>query len=285
MLPDREEVRDAEAGFDEPPGARARNTGAHLLVNRISRLFARNFGVCWITVHSPGHTSPKRLPDVRWGSGASGPDGIGPVRDRRKTFSHKSENFNPLDDATVRKLASQLRHKLDEYYAGDGSADRVVISLPRRMYLPRFRFREPTVSTALPAKSTGPNGRGLTALAAGERGGNPVEAGQSVVSNLLPPSRRLLWLVGAVLCIGVLSILVWRAGRSRVRSASVESFQLAPVVISTTRGDMRGPGLDVTPGAVRLGPPVADGLRGHGANGFRARVRRSAGRHHGVSEP
>ncbi|MDX2181001.1 MAG: DUF1349 domain-containing protein [Bryobacteraceae bacterium] len=50
-------------------------------------------------------------------------------------------DFNPIEDASVRKLASTARRKLEAYYANGGSSDPVVISLPSRTYVPHFEFR------------------------------------------------------------------------------------------------------------------------------------------------
>src|SRR3954447_19316700 len=66
----------------------------------------------------------------------------------------RAGDFNPWDDAAVRKLATQLRHKLDEYYAGPGASDRVIVSLPRRSYVLRFRKREEEPTGQVPHGGT-----------------------------------------------------------------------------------------------------------------------------------
>ncbi len=50
----------------------------------------------------------------------------------------KGEDFNPVEDASVRKLASLTRQRLDQYYARAGAASGIRISLPVRSYLPKF---------------------------------------------------------------------------------------------------------------------------------------------------
>jgi len=60
----------------------------------------------------------------------------------------RPEEFDPLVDASVRKLASQVRHKLEEFYEIEGASDPVIVTLPRRSYVPRFRSRDKMLPTA-----------------------------------------------------------------------------------------------------------------------------------------
>ena len=53
----------------------------------------------------------------------------------------RGKDFNPLDDASVRKLGTALRQRLDRFYETDGSQDPVRISLPVRSYVPVFELR------------------------------------------------------------------------------------------------------------------------------------------------
>ena len=69
-------------------------------------------------------------------------------------FLHRGRDFNPLDDASVRKLASQTRRKLESYYAQPDRHDPVIVTLPLRSYLPRFRYRETAASGAWPPPAT-----------------------------------------------------------------------------------------------------------------------------------
>ncbi|MGH7709968.1 MAG: TolB family protein, partial [Gemmatimonadaceae bacterium] len=71
--------------------------------------------------------------------------------DRLKEYSigvaalGRSASFDPRIDPIVRAEASRLRTRLERYYATDGRADPVVISLPKGSYIPQFRT--PTVDT------------------------------------------------------------------------------------------------------------------------------------------
>jgi len=55
---------------------------------------------------------------------------------------HRGKDFNPVDDASVRKLATLLRQKLAAYYAGEGAQEDILVTLPTRSYIPVFRSRE-----------------------------------------------------------------------------------------------------------------------------------------------
>jgi eukaryotic-like serine/threonine-protein kinase len=53
----------------------------------------------------------------------------------------RDDSFDPRTDPIVRAEASRLRTRLDRYYATDGSADPIVITLPKGRYIPTFRAR------------------------------------------------------------------------------------------------------------------------------------------------
>lgn len=50
-------------------------------------------------------------------------------------------DYDPKRDPIVRTEAMRLRARLDEYYAGLGREDGVVIELPKGEYVPAFRRR------------------------------------------------------------------------------------------------------------------------------------------------
>ncbi len=56
----------------------------------------------------------------------------------------KGEGFNPVEDASVRRVATLARQKIQKYYEETGSSDPVVVTLPVRSYVPVFRFRGET---------------------------------------------------------------------------------------------------------------------------------------------
>jgi hypothetical protein len=57
-----------------------------------------------------------------------------------RVFGRKPD-YDPRHDAIVRVQASVLRKKLDGYYKDEGSADKVIIDLPRGGYVPVFSRR------------------------------------------------------------------------------------------------------------------------------------------------
>jgi hypothetical protein len=165
----------------------------------------------------------------------------------------RSAEFNPWDDATVRKLATRLRQKLDEYYAGPGAEDAIVLSLPRRSYVPRFRLREeriqryepePALSVPLPL----PGGQ--------EDNFQPENERERLPASLT--SRNWLWmLAGLVIATGLVSALIMF--RYKIQRTTPSYKDKSEIVIHTARGDLRGPILDVAPDAVQIGPAVSDG--------------------------
>lgn len=61
--------------------------------------------------------------------------------------------FDPQTDPIVRVEAGHLRRALDRYYLGAGSADPVVISIPKGGYVPRFSERDKPAVTVEPARA------------------------------------------------------------------------------------------------------------------------------------
>jgi TolB-like protein len=68
----------------------------------------------------------------------------------------RDESFDPRLDSIVRVEARRLRTKVDEYYAGPGSADDVVIQLRRGSYVPGFELRQTTAASASEPASPSP---------------------------------------------------------------------------------------------------------------------------------
>lgn len=168
---------------------------------------------------------------------------------------HRDEHFNPLDDASVRKLASQVRHKLEEYYAGEGKSNPVVISLPRRSYVPRFRYRS--------AESPGQGGvQGAGRKASLANRGLAGRAWRTAGAPALERFMRALgsgWIAATLMTVvaAVLGFTLWRTWEKPLQSVSLTgAASPEAVVIVTQKGDLRGPQLDLAPGAVLLGPQV-----------------------------
>lgn len=56
----------------------------------------------------------------------------------------RSSDYDSRNDSTVRVQAGRLRSKLQEYYAGEGKLDKVIIDLPKGQYTPVFSYVEPS---------------------------------------------------------------------------------------------------------------------------------------------
>ena len=82
----------------------------------------------------------------------------------REVFD-RGEDYDPSVDSIVRVEAGRLRSKVEEYYAGPGRADQVLIQLRRGSYTPAFEERrpEPAVSVAPSSRSRWRVGIGLAA--------------------------------------------------------------------------------------------------------------------------
>lgn len=81
-------------------------------------------------------------------------------------------SYSPTADSSVRRRAFELRHKLDEVYAGELSTSEIRIELPKGSYVPIFRYRsampaeEPVVEVApLPVRRPERNFAVVTLLA------------------------------------------------------------------------------------------------------------------------
>jgi serine/threonine-protein kinase len=57
---------------------------------------------------------------------------------------HRKPDYDPKQDSIVRTEAGRLRARLAEYYTGEGSADPVIIELPKGGYIPMFRRAQAT---------------------------------------------------------------------------------------------------------------------------------------------
>ena len=68
---------------------------------------------------------------------------------------NRDPSYSPTVDSSVRRRAFELRHKLEEAYAGELAASPVLIELPKGSYVPSFRFRGEE-SQAPPAPRTSP---------------------------------------------------------------------------------------------------------------------------------
>ncbi|HEX6626291.1 MAG TPA: hypothetical protein VF064_21420 [Pyrinomonadaceae bacterium] len=68
----------------------------------------------------------------------------------------RDSDYDPRIDSVVRVQAGRLRTKLQEYYAGEGKADEVVIDLPKGHYHPVFNYARAAHTTQEAIHTTSP---------------------------------------------------------------------------------------------------------------------------------
>lgn len=59
----------------------------------------------------------------------------------------RPDTYDPKVDPIVRVQARRLRAKLEEYYAGEGASDALIIEMPKGGYVPAFHTRNSTPSS------------------------------------------------------------------------------------------------------------------------------------------
>jgi TolB-like protein len=107
----------------------------------------------------------------------------------------RNADYDPRLDSIVRVEARRLRSKIEEYYAGPGREDQILIRIPRGSYVPTFETREVAAPTSAPALAS------------------PLPA--SSVPVPVPAAPRRTWRVGAGIIAVTMALLVlvaWRSG-------------------------------------------------------------------------
>lgn len=120
-------------------------------------------------------------------------------------------DFDANQDNIVRVQIRHLRKKLEEYFAGEGSTEPCVLTIPKGAYLPHFETREfpsaPEVSLALETA--------------------PVEAPPLPPPPLPVRRARVAWIVIGVLSVLVIALsaatlILWLRSESRARAVAAE---------------------------------------------------------------
>ncbi len=184
-------------------------------------------------------------------------------------FLRRGGDFNPLDDASVRKLASQTRRKLESYYEDQGRHDPVLVTLPLRNYVPRYRSRGRTIddpNDAPTQPATEPDTHSPAASAELEPNAHAEDSELAAPPRPVPqeipvPGRRLFW-AAAVLLIAVLGVAVtavfgiaeYDRGPIQLGNAEEGEFHIVTAV-----GDVMHAGADFESGAILVGPPLGSG--------------------------
>ena len=63
--------------------------------------------------------------------------------------------FDPKEDNIVRVQAYQLRTKLEKYFSNEGASESIILSIPKRSYVPRFQPRTAAESRAAGTEDAG----------------------------------------------------------------------------------------------------------------------------------
>jgi Tol biopolymer transport system component len=159
----------------------------------------------------------------------NGADAVKEVTVALAVFDRPAD-FNPKLDPVVRNEARRLRGKLDAYYAGEGSSDCILISIPKGHYAPAFTaqnrpFEEagaavkapppPAVEPVLPVPPPRPSAAGHVIP-------------EPVPSNVASPARKpALWFL---LAVGVAALAASGFGfLSRKVPAVSASITIAPL--------------------------------------------------------
>jgi Tol biopolymer transport system component len=114
----------------------------------------------------------------------------------------RGPSFDPRIDPIVRAEVSRLRTRLERYYASEGARDRVVVTLPKGSYVPRFYER--VVPEPAPA---------------------PVAGRPGIHSD---GRRTLVWLAAASVFAGGLALAVLWRGRDHMPAPRVVSLAALP---------------------------------------------------------
>jgi TolB-like protein len=138
----------------------------------------------------------------------------------------RAGDYDPRLDSIVRVEARRLRAKLQEYYAGPGAGDAVIVSVDKGSYAARFELRPQAAATPMAA---GPVRDAVPAVSAA----HDVAAGALTAS---PALRRWSPLLGALALLVVL-VAGWRLV---VRDTASASTRVQVAVLPLVRFDPAG---------------------------------------------
>lgn len=141
----------------------------------------------------------------------------------------RGDSFDPRTDPIVRAEASRLRSRIERYYATNGAADTVLITLPKGSYVPQFQRR------AIPEAAP------VAALPAGPR---------STTGRL----QRFIWFVLGGITIGAAVMLfVWVRGREAPTAEfGGLPFEVKPGTADYSLGSDIGNDVIISPDGTRI---------------------------------
>jgi TolB-like protein/tetratricopeptide (TPR) repeat protein len=119
----------------------------------------------------------------------------------------RGADFDPMHDSIVRTEARRVRHMLNAYYAGPGSADPIRISLPKGTYVPRFEQGQAEPPEADTGRPTVPEVLTTTATAA-EQPMAPVPARGRSIQFLRSAGANSIATAAAIIA-GLVLVSLW----------------------------------------------------------------------------
>jgi hypothetical protein len=142
----------------------------------------------------------------------------------------RHEDFDPHLDSLVRVQAARLRVKLAEYYASEGTADAVLVELPKGTYGLRFREREK--AAARPSIEV-PR---IAASSVDVTTGNDGDAARRWIIGLV----AFAMLLAASLAVAIDRLLVRRTVSNTVAAEASSSLPVAPSIRTFWNGFLGG---------------------------------------------
>jgi Beta xylosidase C-terminal Concanavalin A-like domain len=151
---------------------------------------------------------------------------------------HRGPNFNPLDDASVRKTATLIRQHLERYYGGSGAQDRIRVALPIRSYILQFHELDSTEQVE-------------SVEAVGVTSRLKLDSARFYIAEWLA-GYRILWAVAGLVLAAAVSIffLIERHPPAVIANPGWD--------LVTVRGDFMHGDLDLPGNAILTGPTVGD---------------------------
>lgn len=138
----------------------------------------------------------------------------------------RSPEFDPQSDPIVRVEAGRLRRALAQYYAGEGAADPVRITIPVGAYVPAFERLDPSVAAAadrIPVQQPLAQPADAMVPPAEER------------ARARPRATRWPLAAGLALGLALLSLVAWYGGLlgSKAGSSVAALYEAGPVLAGT----------------------------------------------------
>jgi Malectin domain len=125
----------------------------------------------------------------------------------------RCDSFDQDTDSIVRVQANRLRKRLSDYYASEGAAHPVHITIPLGQYIPVFKTMADLGATAAPNLSVSPQ----------------VQAPDGARERAWRPSYQQLWLLSSVVIFVVVAVALWAfLPRNRSREQPVVHTSNSP---------------------------------------------------------